>query len=60
MKYMVSKSKKDIHIEVTISGKNEKAKKEIALEIRKAILKANRLNKHRNLSEERASYKIGF
>lgn len=60
MKYMVSKSKKDIHIEVVISGADEKVKKEIALEIRKAILKAKRHNEHKNPAKERASYKIAF
>lgn len=60
MKFLVSKSKKDVHIKVVISGADEKVKKEIALEIRKAILKVNRHNEHKNPAKERASYEIAF
>lgn len=59
MKFMSSKLK-EVHIVVTVSGEDEKTRKDTALEIRKAIQKMNRLNKHKEPSNEGVSYEISF
>lgn len=59
MKFMSSKLK-EVNVVVTVSGEDEKVRRTTALEIKKAIQKMNRLNKHKDPSNEGISFEISF
>ena len=60
MKRYLSRTRKDVHISVTITGSDEARRNKAAAEVKKAIQNMNRISKHSNPPHEGVSYEINF